>query len=161
MVLLVKKMFKTCLIGQLEGVTKVLRDNQHNIWEKHTRNLHTKKVSKEKSICLSRLLQYVGQTLLGKYETTVHIKKQPSCILLLCLYTRGGVGGRGLLVLPLLHNCATTNCCHCLECQYWHNFDHCKALVLACLWLFWSANISTILIILKFWYWHACRLSAF
>ena len=91
MELLVKKMFKTCLIGRLEGVTKVLKDNKQIIQEKHTRNLHTNKVSKEKSICLPRLLQYVGQTLLGKYKTTVHIKKPIN--FLLFLYMRGvGVG---------------------------------------------------------------------
>ena len=126
-------MLQKCLIGQLEGVTKVLKDNKHNIWEKHTRNLHTKKVSKEKSICLSRLLQYAGQTLLGKYETTVRIKKPPwTSSLPLSIYQRRG----------------------------WRSGDSWCCLFFTIVQpptvaIVWSANIGTILIIVKRWYWHA------
>ena len=63
-------------------------------------NLHTEKVSKKKLICLSGLLQYIGQTLLGNYETaTVHIKN-PVFSSDSSVYTRGVGEGNGLLVLP-------------------------------------------------------------
>ena len=68
----------------------MLTDNKQNILEKEARNLLNRKVSKEKSINLSRPLPYIDQALIHRV-TNLCIKNlyiAPSS----SVYTRGGGG---------------------------------------------------------------------
>ena len=57
------KTFKRLLIGQFESVAKVLAGYEQNTSEKQAHDLSNKNTSREKSICLSRQLRYLGQAI--------------------------------------------------------------------------------------------------